>query len=70
MEVSLGTRLQPHGSRTRDHGTSQAMKRVKEKSGKHLGLVDAMSGDTLSLHSHSFWSLDIASKVAEQEIMH
>jgi hypothetical protein len=42
---------------------------MKEKSGKHLCLMDAMSRNTLALHNHLFWSLDVASKVAEQPIM-
>jgi hypothetical protein len=66
----LETWLQPHGSRIQDHGTSQAMKRMKEKSGKHLCLIDAMSRNTFALHNYLFWSLDVASKVAEQQIMH
>jgi hypothetical protein len=54
VEVSLETWLQRHESPTQDHGISQAMKRVKEKSGKHIRLKDAMFRSTLALHNPSF----------------
>ena len=54
VEVSFETWLQPHESPTQDHGISQAMKRVKEKSGKHIRLKDVTFRSTLALHNPSF----------------
>jgi hypothetical protein len=49
-EVSLGVWLQARESQAQGHGISQAMKRIKEKSGKHFLLVGVMFHSTIGLY--------------------
>jgi hypothetical protein len=48
--VSLATCLQARESRTQDHGMSQAMKRIKEKIGKHFLLIGVMFRSTIGFY--------------------
>jgi len=68
-EVSPGTWLQALESPVQGHGISQAMKCMKEKSGKHFLLIGVMFRSNIDIHVCSTWSWNTAIRVAGQEII-